>query len=168
VQICLISVHPWPIPVNFAVGVLALETRMKTMTRFLITSFIALALAALAACASPPATNNNQASRNSGAQSNGNTAQASPSPAASSQRPQPPGGTIEVKSTPPGAGVVLVPVGEGGADPPQSYGVTPATVRVAPGKYLLNLEMSGYKPFQQRITVEEGKTIPINATLKKR
>lgn len=77
-------------------------------------------------------------------------------------------GSIDVTSTPPGARVLLVATDEGGAGEPQARGLTPITISgLKPGKYTVDLEKPGYRFFQKDATVKEGKTVRINATLKK-
>ena len=142
---------------------------MKTTKRFSMALSLAIGLATVLACTPPPPTgNSNRAGRNSNAQSNGNASQGQSASTAPAQKAPASGGTIEIKSTPSGAAIFLVPIGEDEAGAPQQYGLTPATINVPPGKYLINLEVSGYKAFQKSITAEQGKTMTVNATLKKR
>ena len=121
---------------------------------------------AMMACTGNAPANGNQPVANS------NTANASQSNAAAS-KPSAPAvqsttGSIEVTSTPPGARVLLVPVDEGGAGAPQSKGVTPTTVTgLAPGKYTVDLEKTGYRFAQKDVVVKAGRTVKVTATLKK-
>ena len=136
---------------------------MKLTLYFLLGSFCAFSLLTAAACspAAPQGSNN----QNTG---NANTAQSKPAnsnaPAAAKQAK---GGSIEVTSVPPGAGVTLVPTTETSASLPQSYGVTPTTITdLAPGTYTVNLEKSGYKYFQKEVKIAGDGTVKVNATLK--
>jgi hypothetical protein len=107
--------------------------------------------------------NNPASSRSSPATSNANKAAPVVLPA-----PSPAGGTIVVASTPPGAIVVLVREEEGSAGNPERKGSTPVTVNgVAPGKYSITLEKTGFKYFQKEFEVQENKTVKINANLKR-
>jgi len=118
----------------------------------------------MAACSEPsPANSNNQ---NTG---NANFAQSSPANSNSSQGAQQARtGSIEVTSVPPGAGITLIPDEEGGAGLPQSYGVTPATIKnLAPGKYRIDLAANGFEYFHKEIKVTENATVKVSATLKK-
>lgn len=77
-------------------------------------------------------------------------------------------GSIEVTSSPPGARVLLVSTDEGGAGEPQARGQTPTTISgLKPGKYTVDIEKAGYRFFQKDVAVTDGKTVQINATLKK-
>ena len=119
------------------------------------------------ACTPAPLTNSNQRNVNaSAAQSSApqNNSSAKPSP----QPDQSTTGSIEVTSVPPGARVLLVSTDAGGAGEPQSKGSTPVTIAgLQPGKYTVDLEKPGYKFFQKEAEVKPGKTLKINATLKK-
>jgi PEGA domain len=140
---------------------------MKMKIRFLINSSFALGLAMFSACTPPPPTaNSSQPNKNAGAQANSNAAQSQTSQTARTSQQS--GGTIEVKSNPSGATIFLVSIGEDDAGAPQQYGFTPATINVPPGKYLVNLEVSGYRAFQKQVNVAQGKSVQVNATLKKR
>jgi len=78
-------------------------------------------------------------------------------------------GTIEVSSSPSGARVLLVSTDEGGAGEPQARGTTPTTISgLNAGKYTVDLEKPGYRFFQKDVAVKEGKTVQINAALKKK
>ena len=92
---------------------------MKPTRYFLIQSFLALNLFAIACTSTLPA-NNNQTNTNA------NVAQSNPVNNNSSQKTQQANmGGIEVTSVPPGAGVTLIPTSEDGAGVPRSYGLTP-------------------------------------------
>src|SRR4029453_16512959 len=118
------------------------------------------------ACPPPPTANENQRSQNANtAQSNSQTNSSSkPAP----QPDQSTTGSIEVTSVPPGARVLLVSMDTGGAGEPQSKGVSPTTITgLQPGKYTVDLEKTGYKFFQKEVEVKPGKTMKVNASLKK-
>lgn len=115
------------------------------------------------ACATAPPANTNQPSVNA------NTAPSNSSQAKPAQQPdKSASGSIEVTSAPAGARVVLIATDEDTASEPQSKGVTPTTITgVKPGKYTIDLERPGYRFFQRSVEVKAGKTLKINATLKK-
>lgn len=144
---------------------------MKISNRMLPASFFAACLLALVSCTPPqPSTNANQANRNQSAQGNTNQ-QANINAARVELKPPPPGpGTanVEIISTPPGADVILILRSEDSDGQPKEYGLTPTTVNVPAGKYLINLEMSGYRYFQREVTLKEGETRKVNAKLQKR
>lgn len=138
---------------------------------------LALSLLAVVSCTPPPPMiGNNQSNRNSNAQANANaqansnaTASQSNSNSARAQsKPKPGTGNIEINSTPSGSVIMFIPLNEGGASAPQQQGLTPNTINVPAGKYYITLEMSGYKPFTQTVTLRDGEIKKINATLKKR
>ena len=143
---------------------------MKLGPRVLILMFIGVSLAMGAACTTAPPANTNQPSTNTNtAQSNSNAASSNTSQAKPAQQSnQGSTGTIEVSSTPPGARVLLISNDEGGAGEPQSKGLTPTTITgVKPGKYTVDLERPGYRFFQRAVEVRAGKTLKINAPLRK-
>ncbi|MEK6302173.1 MAG: PEGA domain-containing protein [Acidobacteriota bacterium] len=77
-------------------------------------------------------------------------------------------GSIEVASAPPGARVLLIPVDEGGASEPQMRGVTPTTITgLSPGKYAVDLEKPGYKPYQKEVVVNADSTAKVKAKLRR-
>lgn len=79
-----------------------------------------------------------------------------------------PAGVIVVTSTPPDAIVVLVREEEGSSGNPERKGATPVTINgVAPGKYSITLEKTGYRYFQKEVEVKENKTVKIAANLKR-
>lgn len=127
-----------------------------------------LAAALFVSCGSPVnnasnSSNNAALSTSPAAASNVNKAKASPSPTASVG-----GGVIDVASTPPGAAVILVRVDEGGSGIPERKGSTPVSITgVAPGKYSITLEKTGFKFFQREVVVKEDKTSKIAANLKR-
>ncbi|HYL98893.1 MAG TPA: PEGA domain-containing protein [Blastocatellia bacterium] len=77
-------------------------------------------------------------------------------------------GTIEVRSTPPGAAVMLLSRAEDSVGAPEPKGTTPAMITgVTPGKYMVDVEMNGYRYYQKEIDVKVGATVRVSATLKK-
>ncbi|MEW6207383.1 MAG: PEGA domain-containing protein [Acidobacteriota bacterium] len=78
-----------------------------------------------------------------------------------------PTGAIEITSAPSGAQVILIEVTESGAGEPKPRGATPTTINLAPGKYTVHLEKTGYKFFQKEVTVKENQTVKVAATLRK-
>ncbi len=114
-------------------------------------------------------------SQNAGNQRNGNAnatqsnaPQTNSSTKASQQTDQSTTGSIEVSSIPAGAKALLIATDVGGAGEPQSKGLTPVTITgLQPGKYTVDLEKPGYKFFQKEVEVGSGKTVRINASLKK-
>ncbi|MEN6605224.1 MAG: protein kinase [Bryobacteraceae bacterium] len=67
------------------------------------------------------------------------------------------GGTLIVKTTPPGATIFI----NGQARPEK----TPAMVPLAPGRYKLSVSLAGYNNDYQDITVRDGATLEANFTL---
>ncbi|MEK6321701.1 MAG: PEGA domain-containing protein [Acidobacteriota bacterium] len=120
------------------------------------------------ACTIAPPTNSGQRNGNANA-AQSNAPQTNSSAAKPSRQPnQSTTGSIEVSSVPAGARVLLVSTDAGGAGEPQSKGLTPTTITgLEPGKYTVDLERPGYRFFQQKVEVRAGKTLKINATLKK-
>src|SRR5207248_1787481 len=105
--------------------------RMIKMRHALLT-FAAFILLAFAACS--PAANHNAANGNSNAArpananaGNANVAKANAANANAAAKSKPGTGTLEIASTPPGAGITLIPTAEDSAGTPQAYGATPAT-----------------------------------------
>src|SRR5262249_54662364 len=141
---------------------------MQGVTTLLKVILASLAAALFVSCNSPvndssKGSNNARPAPTTAATSNANKAKASPAPTAS-----PAGGVIDVTSTPSGAAVVLVRVDEGGSGNPERKGSTPVTISpVAPGKYSVTLEKTGFKFFQKEIVVKENKTSKIAANLKR-
>ena len=135
---------------------------MKPTRCFLIQSFIALSLFTIA-CSPQETANNNQTNDNA------NVAQSKPANSNSSQKaPQANMGSIEVTSVPPGAGVTLIPTSEDGAGAPRSYGLTPATITdLAPGKYTINVQKTGFGYAQKEVQVAANKTVKVTLSLKK-
>ena len=135
---------------------------MKPTRYFLIQSLIALNLLTIACSLHEPA-NNNQATGNA------NVEQSKPANNNSSQKPQQTNvGSIEVTTVPPGAGVTLIPTSEDGAGAPRSYGLTPATITdLAPGKYTINVQKTGYGYAQKEVEVAANKSVKVNLSLKK-
>ena len=135
---------------------------MKPTRYFLTRSFLALNLFAIACTGTLPANNN---------QTNTNANVAQPNPAnnnASHKTPQANMGGIEVTSVPPGAGVTLIPTFEDGAGTPRAYGLTPATITdLAPGKYTINVQKTGYGYAQKEVEVAANKTVKVNLPLRK-
>ncbi len=112
----------------------------------MILSFLGVLYAMETACTTAPPANDNHPG------SNVNTAPSNtPQPKASQQPDKSSTGTIEVSSIPPGARVLLISNEESGAGEPQSKGLTPTTITgIQPGKYLVDLEMPGYRFFKMR------------------
>lgn len=138
---------------------------MQNIFRILIISILGLALAA---CATPPAEEN----KNAGAvDQRSQPASDSSQPKVATDGTPPPMegvGSIDVKSNPPGAQVILIEEDDAGAGAPKPRGVTPTTVTgLDAGKYTVHLELPGYKFYQKNVTVEANKTVKINAILKK-
>lgn len=120
-----------------------------------IASFLAIACG----CATSPKAGGNQAGTNA------NTSSSQPIIRTPDKLTT---GSIEVTSTPSGVSILLIASDEGGAGEPQPRGVTPTTVTgLAPGKYTVDLEKSGYKFFQKAVVVKEGATVKVNAVLSK-
>ena len=64
--------------------------------------------------------------------------------------------------------MVMIREEEGSSGDPERKGSTPVMISgVAPGKYSINLEKPGFKPFQKEVEVKEAKTVKITATLKR-
>ena len=64
--------------------------------------------------------------------------------------------------------MLLVSMDAGGAGEPQTKGVSPTTITgLQPGKYTVDLEKPGYKFFQKEVEVKPGKSMKVNASLKK-
>lgn len=141
---------------------------MKLSPQSLIRFVLAGSCVIATACTSAPPTNSNQ--RNGTASSApSNLSQTNSSAAQPQQSNQSTTGSIEVNSIPAGAKVLLVSTDVGGAGEPQSKGLTPVTITgLQPGKYTVDLEKPGYKFFQKEVEVKPGKTLKINATLKKK
>ena len=145
-----------------------------TKTRAVRLAFATLIVSAFAACS--PAANHNAASNNGNAArpaananaGNANVANANTANLNAAAKSKPGTGTLEITSTPPGAGITLIPTAEDSAGTPQAYGATPATINdLAPGKYDIQLSKPGYKSFQKEVTVKAGAATKVNATLKK-
>jgi PEGA domain-containing protein len=139
---------------------------MKLSPQCLIRFVLAGSCVIVTACTTAPTTNSNQHNGNANAAQP--TAPQTNSSAKSSQQPdQSPTGSIEVTSVPPGARVLLVST-DAGAGEPQSKGSTPTTITgLQPGKYTVDLEKPGYRFFQKEVEVKPGKTLKVNAPLKK-
>lgn len=89
------------------------------------------------------------------------------SPPPSRQKPDA-RGTIEVTSVPPGASVMLIETGEGGAGSPVPKGLTPTVIGdIAPGKYVVHLEKSGFRFFQKQVELKENEVVKVDARLRK-
>ncbi|HYP29353.1 MAG TPA: PEGA domain-containing protein [Blastocatellia bacterium] len=95
---------------------------------------------------------------------NSNAAQPAPSPPGAAEETAA-NGQIEIVSTPPGAMVILIEIGDGFAGPPQVKGSTPTTLSVKPGAYEVALEKTGHKHYQKEVKVEANKTVKLNARL---
>lgn len=130
---------------------------MNRFLRIAILAAIALMPALFSDCAKAPNENGGAANR----------PQAQTTPAQTETRPLT--GSIKVASRPSGADVLLIPEDESGAEPPQPRGSTPAIItELAPGKYAVHLEKSGYTPFQKSVEVKAGETTLVTADLKRR
>ena len=113
--------------------------------------------------AASAAANANAANTNKGGTGGANANAASPAAKA-----KPGTGSMEITSTPPGAGITLVPTTAETAGMPMAYGATPAMITgLAPGDYTVNLNRAGYKNFQKEVKVKAGDTVRINASLRK-
>ena len=141
---------------------------MKLSRQSLIAFVLAGTCVIATACTTAEPTNSNQ--------HNGNTiaspSNVSPTNSSATRPPQQsnPGttGSIEVGSVPAGARVLLVSTGGGGAGEPQLKGSTPTTISgLEPGKYTVDLEKPGYKPFQKDVEVKPGQTLKVTTNLKK-
>jgi len=145
-----------------------MEVAMRGVARPFKVVLASLAAAAFMSCSNPVSNGNSNSNSavpaaTPAGTSNTNKAKASPAATAS-----PGSGVIDVTSTPPGAAVILVRVDEGGSGNPERKGATPVTIRgVAPGKYSVTLEKTGFKFFQKEILVNENKTVKIAANLKR-
>jgi hypothetical protein len=144
---------------------------MKKSPGVLLQAFVMFGLAVTIACtANPRAVNNNQTAGNANAQTNDNSnvAQSQPSTDKAAPKAEQTGtGSIEVKSSPAGARVILISLDEDGAEP-QQRGSTPTTLTSIPvGKYTIDIEKPGYKFYQRNIKVQENKTVQVNASLQK-
>jgi hypothetical protein len=63
---------------------------------------------------------------------------------------------VAIKSTPEGAAITI----EG-----KFFGDTPTTARLPAGDYPISIEKAGYKPWKQSVTLTEGGTVTLDATL---
>lgn len=140
-----------------------------TGTRRALLAFAAFILLVFTACS--PTSNSNTATGNANTTkpaANVNATNASAANTNAAPRSKPGTGTLEVTSTPPGAGITLSATTEDSASLPQAYGATPAMINdLAPGKYMVQVSKPGYKRFQKEIDVKAGGTVKINATLQK-
>ena len=140
-----------------------------TVTRRALLTSATLMLLAFAACS--PASNHNTATGNANVAkpaANANAGNSNAANANAAAKSKPGTGSLDIASTPPGAGITLIPTAEDGAGTPLAYGAAPATINdLAPGKYTVSLRMNGYKSFQQEVTVKAGGTVRVNALLKK-
>jgi hypothetical protein len=144
---------------------------MKKLFSITLQTFAVFSLACTIACnETPTAANKNQANGNANLQTSGNAnmPQAEATADKATAKPQQTGtGNIEVRSTPPGARVILISLDEEGAEP-QQKGLTPTTLTGVPaGKYTVDVEKPGYKFYQKNIKVVENKTVPVSASLQK-
>lgn len=139
---------------------------MELNWRFRIMVFLGASCLIATGCSNATTSNGNQVAGNTNRAAS--PANANRPASASAAKDQSTSGSIEVTSTPPGAKVLLVSTGEGGAGEPQSKGLTPTTITgLAPGKYTVDLEKPGYKFFQKEIEVKIGSTVKVAASLKK-
>jgi hypothetical protein len=144
---------------------------MKRLISVLLQASLAGVLVIATACkGTQTAGNNNQTNGNSGPQTsdNSNASQGIPRTLKSATEPEPTGtGSIEVKTKPPGARVILISLDEVGAQP-QQKGLTPTTITDIPvGKYTVNIEKPGYRYYQKNIKVQKNKTTQVGASLQK-
>jgi hypothetical protein len=142
---------------------------MKKLICVLLQASLAGVILVATACKGiQTAGNNNQTNGNASVQTSDNSNVPQPKVPKSATEPEPTGnGTIEVKTTPPGARIVLIPLDEEGAQP-QQKGSTPATLTNIPaGKYTVNIEKPGYKYYQKNIKVQPNKTTQVGAALQK-
>ena len=143
-----------------------------TLTRRALLALTAFILLAFAACSS--ASNSNTATGNAAtgnsATGNANGTKrviANPANTNAAAQTKPGTGSIEIASIPLGAGITLIPTSPDCDGAPRSYGPTPATVNdLAPGKYTVNLNKNGYKPFQQEVEVKADTVVRVKALLK--
>ncbi|MEN3332781.1 MAG: hypothetical protein V7641_2146 [Blastocatellia bacterium] len=139
-----------------------------TLTRRARLAFTAFLLLAFAACS--PASNSNTATGNATPDNANVTKRVIANPANTNVAAQskPGTGSIEIGSIPSGAGITLVPTSPDSDGAPQSYGPTPATINdLSPGKYTVNLNKNGYKPFRQDVEVKADSMVRVKALLKK-
>lgn len=149
--------------------ILGENVSMKKLFSVRLEAFLVCALVMTTACTTSPADGNkNQTNGNAGPRTNGNANEPQPSVGKTPAKPEQAGtGSIEVKSTPPGARVILISLDEEGAEP-QQRGSTPTTLTDIPaGKYTVDVEKVGYKFYQKNIKVQENKTVQVNASLQK-
>jgi hypothetical protein len=144
---------------------------MKKLFTIMLQAFAVFVLAVATACTPTlTGTNRNQTNGNANLQTsdNANTPQAEPTTGKTQAQPEQTGtGSIEVKSTPPGAKVILISLDEEGAEP-QQKGSTPTTLTGIPaGKYTVDIEKNGYKFYQKNIKVLDNKTVQVSASLQK-
>jgi hypothetical protein len=134
---------------------------MKKLLSVLLQASLALGAAISTACTGTQTAGNSN-------QTNGNSNAPQPSTTNTQAKAEQAGtGSIDVKSTPPGARVVLISLDEVGAEP-QQKGLTPTTLTGIPvGKYTVHLERPGYKYYQKNIAVRENKTTQLSAPLRK-
>ena len=138
-----------------------------TLTRRALLAFTVFILLAAAACS--PASNSNTATGNTATDNANGTKRVIANPANTNAAPQtkPGTGSIEIASIPLGAGITLIPTSPDGEGAPLSYGPTPATINdLAPGKYAVNLNKNGYKPFRQEVEVKADSIVRVKALLK--
>jgi PEGA domain-containing protein len=144
---------------------------MKKLFGVLLQAFVMSGLAITIACTANSTTgNNNQTAGNTNTQTSGNSNEARSQSSADKSAPkaeQAGTGSIEVRSSPPGARVILISLDEDGAEP-QQRGSTPTILTGVPvGKYTIDIEKPGYKFYQKNIKVEENKTVEVSAPLRK-
>lgn len=140
---------------------------MNRFVRVLMPAAILLATVLVGGCARATNENAGADGREAANSSSANRPQAQTTPAEGQSKPLT--GSIEVESRPEGADVLLIPEDESGADPPQPRGQSPVTItELAPGKYAVHLEKSGYKPFQKSVEVKPGETTLVTASLQRR
>jgi len=70
---------------------------------------------------------------------------------------------VKISSIPPGAAIQLVEANL----PPSFRGRTPSTLELAPGEYLIRVELPGYLPLEQRASIDVGGRAEVDFPLEK-
>lgn len=89
----------------------------------------------------------------------GVSASVPPTPTVATRTDRGPGptGTLNVRTVPPGAAILVMPGG--------THDKTPKRIDLAPGEYTVTLLLPGYKPLKKKISVAANKETPLNETL---
>ena len=145
---------------------------MSSKRHLLLASLTACSLALASACTTGLSVNGNNTNQAGPAPAASGNANPAPAPAVRGEptvKPPKPGkGNIQVTSTPPGAGVTLIPTDETSASQPQVYGQTPIVIAdLAPGEYRVQLAMKGYKNFSKDVKVTANSIIKITGNMQK-